>query len=224
MLEFSLSKKDKALPDTVLVSGSAFPVNADYRVILRILRMLDDDEVIERQKPSLIIDWFYLSKKRIVLPLSGRSFYIAVKQPTDYEAAIEAFRAFIRRGEDAPDDQDVGEPPVMDYEIDAPEIYASFVMLYGIDLNEVKFLHWWKFHALLDGAFYGSGPLAEKIKLRTLDPTKYENPELIRRAQDKVRIDKKLSRAERELQQRLYDVLSGGGDVSAGLEALKNGL
>jgi hypothetical protein len=206
MLEFSLSSKTKALPDTVMVSGSAFHVNADFRVILRILRMLDDDDVIERQKPSLIVDWFYGQKK-----------------PSDVTVACEAFLTFLRRGEDAKD-QDSTEPPLMDYEQDASEIQASFVMLYGIDLLEVKFLHWWKFHALLDGAFFGSGPLAEKIKLRTLDPSKYEKPEEIRRAQERVRIDRKVSRAERELQQRMYDVLTGGGDVSAALEALKNGL
>lgn len=207
MLEFSLSSKTKALPDSVMVSGSAFHVNADFRVILRILRMLDDDDIIERQKPSLIVDWFYGKTK-----------------PSDMTAACKAFLTFLRRGEDVNDQDSSIEPPLMDYEQDASEIQASFVMLYGIDLLEVKFLHWWKFHALLDGAFLGSGPLAEKIRLRTLDPSKYEKPEKIRLAQERVRIDRKVSRVERELQQRLYDVLTGDGDVSAALEALKNGL
>jgi hypothetical protein len=63
----------------------------------------------------------------------------------------------------------------------------------------------------------------QKNKLRTIDPAKYEAPAAIRRAQDAVRIERKISRAERDLQQRLYNVLTGGGDVSAALEALKNG-
>lgn len=40
---------------------------------------------------------------------------------------------------------------IYDYDYDAPYIYAAFMSEYGIDLNEVEYLHWWKFHALFKG-------------------------------------------------------------------------
>ena len=40
---------------------------------------------------------------------------------------------------------------IYDYTYDAPFIYAAFMSTYGIDLNEVEYLHWWKFHAMFKG-------------------------------------------------------------------------
>ena len=40
---------------------------------------------------------------------------------------------------------------IYDYFHDAPYIYAAFMGNYGIDLNDIEYLHWWKFHALFRG-------------------------------------------------------------------------
>lgn len=40
---------------------------------------------------------------------------------------------------------------IYDYFHDAPYIYAAFLSNYGIDLNDIEYLHWWKFHALFRG-------------------------------------------------------------------------
>ena len=204
--KFTLTKKSAdALPETVEVDGGAFHIDASFRNILAILRMLQDDDVMEIHKVGLLYSWFY-----------------DAESPRDIDAAMQTFMRFLHRG-DVPEDNDTGKPPVFDYEQDAPEIYASFVALYGIDLFEID-MHWWKFCALRDGAFRSECALSEKIKLRTADPDKCEDPQAVREAQDAIRIETKQSRAEREAQDRLYEILTGGGDVSAKLEAMKNGL
>lgn len=43
------------------------------------------------------------------------------------------------------------EEIVLDYAIDADYIYAAFLSQYGIDLLDVKELHWHKFLALFKG-------------------------------------------------------------------------
>ena len=204
--EFTLTKKSAdALPETVEVDGGAFHIDASFRNILAILRMTQDDDIIEWHKTALLCKWFY-----------GDSV------PRDTDATIQAFMRFLHRG-DVPERNDDGKPPVFDYEIDAPEIYASFVALYGIDLLDSN-MHWWKFCTLLDSAFRVECALSEKVKLRTVDASKCEEPGDVRRAQDAIRIETKQSRAEREAQDKLYEILTGGGDVSAKLEAFKNGV
>lgn len=206
MTEFSLSKsKRKALPNAVMVEGSALLVNPDFRVILKILRMVDDDAIPDMHKPILLCQWFYQES----IPAS------LVSQ------AVEAFQCFLRLGDTSV--PQTKSDPVFDHEQDAAEIYASFLSLYGIDLMEVN-MHWWKFSALLDGAFRSQCALAEKIRMRTLDPDEYKDPAAIRRMQDEIRIETRFSRAEKQMQKRLKDILTGGGDVSAALEALKNEL
>lgn len=205
--EFTLSQsKDKALPEAVTVDGSAFHIDANFRNMLRILRMLNDESVVDRHKVPMLLEWFY-----------------DAALPRNVEAALVAFRWFLRCGDDAPDDA-TGEPPVFDYEQDAREVYASFMALYGIDLFESD-MHWWRFSALLDGAFRAPCALSDKINLRTLDASKYENPEKIRKAQAAIRIENAQTRADREIKDKLFAVLTGGGDVSAALEAIKqNGI
>jgi len=200
---FTLSVRE-ALPKTVMVNGSAFSIAADFRTILTIFIILKDDEVIEAHKPQLLIE----------------RFFPAVR-PSDTEAALKAFELFVRLGTE-PEPPD-GKPPVFDYEQDAAEVYASFVALYGIDLTTTD-MHWWKFYALLAGALRCNCAIAEKVRLRTLDPLKCTDPEAVRAAQDAIQIETYITRAERELRQQLNDVLTGGGDVSAALEALKHGL
>lgn len=39
----------------------------------------------------------------------------------------------------------------LDYDVDAPLIYAAFMQTYHIDLVSIDYLHWWKFQALLEG-------------------------------------------------------------------------
>lgn len=78
-----------------------------------------------------------------------------------------------------------------DYEFDAPEIYASFMQLYGIDLFNAT-LHWWQFRALLSGCFYNKCALSEKIRVRNIDPKKCENTAEAQRAKDSVQIPAKV--------------------------------
>lgn len=200
---FTLSQTN-ALPETVEVDGSAFAINASYRNILRILAMLQDDEVVESHKPAMLCKWFY------------------DVTPFNVDAAITAFMDFLHRG-DLPKDTDSSRPQTFDYEQDAPDIYASFMSLYGIDLLETD-MHWWRFSALLDGAFRTDCALSEKVKLRTVDASKCEHPDDVRRAQDAIRIETKESREARKAQDDLYDILTSGGDVVAKLEAMKHGL
>lgn len=206
MIEFTLSaSKRKALPDTVMVNGSAFSVNTSFRVILRTLRLLDDESVPDRLKLAMLLEQFY-----------GKHI------PRDIEAAVKAYQIFVRRGE-MTENKPSTTPPVFDFEQDAPEVYASFLSLYGLDLLESE-MHWWQFSALLDGAFRVDSALSEKIKLRKLNPDKCEDPYAVREAQEAIRIETKVTRAEHALRQRLADVLTSGGDVCAALEALKHEL
>ena len=39
---------------------------------------------------------------------------------------------------------------IYSYEFDDEYIYSAFMSQYGIDLNNTKYLHWWKFKALMN--------------------------------------------------------------------------
>lgn len=88
--------------------------------------------------------------------------------PTDMEAAFDGIIYLYSCG-NPPDKKkqpqkkkngnvDLKEKLVYDYEFDAPYIYGAFISQYRIDLNDIEYLHWWKFQAL-----FKSLPSTQKI-------------------------------------------------------------
>lgn len=55
----------------------------------------------------------------------------------------------------------------LDFEIDAPEIYASFLMQYGINLTKAK-MHWYEFMPLLTSLSQDT-PMGNIMYIRTCD-------------------------------------------------------
>lgn len=207
--DFTLTKtKDEALPEAVEVDGNVFSIDASFRVVLKILRVIEADDILDWQKPMILLKAFY-----------------GTNQP-NAESGINAFMKFLYRDK-VIKRESTDRPPVFDYEVDAPEIYASFLSLYGIDLLESD-MHWWRFCALLDGAIWSDSPIGKKIRrrdeLRKADPSKCDDPQAVKEAQEAMRLDSKVNRAEEEERERIRAILTGGGDVVAELEKMKRGI
>lgn len=175
---FSLDRRvEKVFPTVIRHKGNTFFVNADFRNILRILRMNDDPEVLEILKPNYLAKWFFQDSL-----------------PESTDDAIEIFRFFLS-GKDE-DETRVSEPQ-FDFEFDAEEIYASFLKEYSIDLFEVPYMHWKKFIILLSNLSDDS-PFRQKVRLRFMDVSGYKGKELLKvmEAKEAVQIPVKYTKEE----------------------------
>lgn len=63
-----------------------------------------------------------------------------------------------------------------DYDQDAERIFASFWAVYGLDLNAVPYLHWWKFRAMFD-ALPDDSAIMRAIYWRSVDTSKLKGEE-----------------------------------------------
>lgn len=76
------------------------------------------------------------------------------ERPDDIKGAVNAIYNLYRCGTKKKTPQKTNGKVVLkdqmiySYEHDAPYIYSAFLSQYRIDLNEIEFLHWWKFHAM----------------------------------------------------------------------------
>lgn len=200
MAEFSLSRaREKIIPDSILTEdGRLLSIDADYRTVLKCLRVLDDPDISDRDKLYLLIRWFF------------RGAFVP-----DCAKLFEAFLA----SEDAPNEH----KPVMDFEQDADAIYSGFLMDYGIDLLDVPFLHWAKFRALLSGLSEQTA-LSRRISLREMDTRKMKGKAKAdaERAKRRVKLRKtKVSAEEKALQDEIDQALSEGRNPVEAIEALK---
>lgn len=181
----------RKLPDFIIQDGKEWNIFPGARNILKILRMIQDDNVAPTHKSLLLTKWFFVKD----IP----------PRPN------EAFRNFINIGEINEDD-DSDDPRDFDYEQDALEIVSSFYQLYGLDLLGADGdIHWWKFRALLTGCFCVDCALSCKIRLRKADPEKADSS--TREAIRRVQLDDKESYEERKMSELIGERLKNGQSI-----------
>ena len=112
--------KKARLPQAVKVGGSFYKIHTDYKYILRFRELLQD-----RTAGLKAFDFMYINE----IP-AGRL------------EGITAIYDFMNPPRELP--RSTGEESgdiVLDYDKDAPYIYAAFLEQYGIDLVDTR-LHW----------------------------------------------------------------------------------
>ena len=104
------------------------PINTDFRVGILFEIMMQDNELEEYQKIKFALELFY-------------------SQPIlDYSKAIENIIWFYSCGK-----RNTGSKStkiIYSFEHDAEYIFSAFLSEYNINLNRIKYLHWWEFKAL----------------------------------------------------------------------------
>lgn len=199
---FSLARTlEQVLPEVIIsqMDGKAYPVDADFHTVLACLRRLVDPDRAELDKRVYLAATFYLCHP-----------------PMDL---AERFAEFVLGG-DAPGEE---EPPLMDWELDAGALYASFRQQYGIDLLRTR-MHWLEFRQLLLGLSENTALLA-RVRLRQLDESAFPaaERERVRRMKRQVQIAPRVSRRERQLLTELDRKLAAGENPEDVLRQLQEG-
>lgn len=199
MSDFSLSRaREKVLPESLCAcDGRIVTIDADFRTVLKCLRVLDDPDMADRDKLYLLMRWFF---KGALVP-----------------DAYTLFESFI-----SGDGEAEGEPPVMDFEQDADALYASFMMDYGIDLLDIPFLHWAKFRALMGGLSEGSA-MCQRIAIRKMDTKgmKGKAKADAERAKRRVRLKRRMGTEEMALQMEIDKALADGQNPVEAIDKLR---
>lgn len=151
------------LPEEVTVGGKPYFIDTDFRTFIIFEKIVLDPALEARQRVAELLELVYTDEI-----------------PDDIEGAFNAALGIYRCGNDKPTrassirkngDVELKPKQIYDYEKDAPYIYAAFFSQYGIDLNEIDYMHWWKFHALFSG-LTSSTKIVEIMGYRATDLSK----------------------------------------------------
>ena len=133
-----------SLPRDVSIGGLNIPINSDFRTGILFSLLMEDSEVIDSEKIFLAIDLYFedlpkdLNMKEIIDVII---WFYRCDKPINNE---------ILSDKDNEDNSSLRNP-ILSYEYDADYIYSAFLSQYNIDLQDVEYMHWWKFKALLQG-------------------------------------------------------------------------
>ena len=195
------------LPETVEVDGEKYEINTDFRISVLFELLMQDDEVTNEEKIIQGLNLYY--------PVVPRNIHEAVeKMLWFYQCGKEAVE------NDSGSDSSSGKQPekVYSFEYDDSYIYAAFLQQYGVDLQEVNHLHWWKFRAM----FVSLGENTEFVKImgyrsiKTTSKMSKEQREFYRKMQRLHALP--VSQKEREAEAILREALMNGDDISGLLQ------
>lgn len=119
-------------------TNSGLRIRTDFRESIKFELLMQDRRVNEKDKIMQALNLYYYDLKEI----------------KDIKQAINDLLWFYRCGKEIEKQEDSSEEieqktkQIYSYEFDDEYIYSAFMEQYKIDLNSIKYLHWWKFKAL----------------------------------------------------------------------------
>ena len=149
------------LPSKVVVDGTEYEINTDFRTSVLFSLLMEDDELTEEQKVVKALNLYY------------------PQIPTNINEAINKIIWFYKCGKDTEKSNEKGNgsnKKIFDFEADADYIYSAFMSQYRIDLQDIEQLHWWKFKALLEG-LKDDNKLSKILEYRSVDLSKIQDKE-----------------------------------------------
>lgn len=137
-------------PNEVIVEGVVYKIKADFKCILSIIQLLNDDVFCEQEKIINSIRLFYDD----IIP---KNVDIAFKEMTRFLQLYHDEKSI-----------SVNSIKVIDYSIDSGLIFSAFWQLYKINLSRVK-LHWFMFICLLENISDDQLKLVQIMNIRNME-------------------------------------------------------
>ena len=138
------------------------PFNSNFRTVILFEIMMQDNRFSERAKTYKALELFYPKLEEI----------------TDVKKAIDNIIWFYNCGKDeitSNTNRKKGKnKQIYSYKFDNELIYSAFKDQYNIDLEEIEYLHWWKFKAMFNG-LKADNKIVEIMGYRAIDLSKIKD-------------------------------------------------
>lgn len=126
-----------ALPETVWIDGEEYEIESNFRTSILFELLMQDDRVSDKDKT--------IKALRLYFP----------ELPHDLNSAVDMLLWFYSCGKSKDASQKKirskrSHEKIYSFEYDDDYIFSAFMNQYGIDLQEIEYLHWWKFRAMFN--------------------------------------------------------------------------
>lgn len=154
------------LTETVEIDGKTYELDMSFDNVLRLLDMLNDEELDDATQVNLGIEMLIGEQLKIDMQTKEKILSEIFSETIGKDAKENVKRDIL--GNPMPTSEEEKENP-FSFKQDGEYIYASFMQDYGIDLIEQQGkMHWSKFKALLSG-LRDDTKFKEVLKIRTTE-------------------------------------------------------
>lgn len=181
------------LPESTIIGGKEYTINADFRDILEIIEVAQNEEEPEHTRTIVALALFY------------NGFDGMPRQ--DYTEAADYLMRFLNAGQTETDGKP--HPKTFDWEQDHAMIVADINKVAGCEVRALPFCHWWTFLSWFNSI--GEGQLSTVVSIREkrrrgkkLDTWEQE---FYRENKERIELKKRYTQEELEEQARLNALL-----------------
>lgn len=188
------------LPTIVNINNVEYEINSDFRTSILFELLMQDNSIGKEDKIITALELYY--------PVI----------PENINEAIEQILWFYRCGKEITSSKGNGKgksiTQIYSFEHDDDYIYAAFMDQYNIDLQDIEYLHWWKFKAMFKSLKEGN-EIVKIMGYRSMDLSKIKDKEekaYYKKMQELYKLP--ISKDEKEKLDEITVALLNGGDLS----------
>ncbi|NFK78259.1 hypothetical protein FDA95_06545 [Clostridium botulinum] len=186
------------VPTTIEIEGGEYEINSNFRVSILFELLMQDNSISEENKIIQALQLYY--------PVI----------PPNINLAVDKMLWFYRCGKDILPSKGTGKgksTQIYNFEYDDDYIYSAFLDQYRIDLQDIEYLHWWKFKAMFK-ALREDNEIVKIMEYRSMDLSKIKDKEeksYYRKMQELYKIP--IAKDEKDKLEEINNILLNGGDV-----------
>lgn len=126
------------LPESVEIDGKEYEIDTDFRISILFEMMIQSNCIDDEEKGRNALSLYYpiVPENTEIAIDKILWFYSCGKKENDIDDSCQAGTGGSSKGQ------------IYSYDHDDEYIYSAFLGQYGIDLQDIEKLHWWKFKAL----------------------------------------------------------------------------
>lgn len=150
-------------------TSNGLKIRTDFRESIKFELLMQDNKIDEQTKIIQALKLYYYDLSKI----------------TDIKQAINDILWFYACGKQNMNvdknkkkkENTENNKQIYSYEFDDEYIYSAFMEIYKIDLNSIKYLHWWKFKALMNSLSENT-QFVKIIGYRAIDLSKIKDKDM----------------------------------------------
>jgi hypothetical protein len=150
------------LPRSISIKGVDVPINSDFRTSILFELLMQDASIKAEEKIFNAIDLYFNE-----LPKN-------IASKADLEVVTNAMLEFYANTEIKPTSEKnisaTRHKKIYCFNQDADYIYSAFLSQYGVDLQDIEYMHWWKFKAMFK-ALKSDNEIVKIMEYRSIEIT-----------------------------------------------------
>ncbi|MEG0133557.1 MAG: bacteriophage Gp15 family protein [Clostridium sp.] len=184
-------------PRSVTIEGEDYEINSDFRTSILFELLMQDDELSDEDKIIQALELYYSVT------------------PNNINEAVEKMLWFYRCDKDIKESKGTGKSAtqIYSFECDDDYVYSAFLDQYGVDLQDIEYLHWWKFKAMYK-ALKEDNEIVKIMGYRAMDINKISDKEQKKFYKDMQKLYE-IPKSNRDIEKinAIEEALMGNGDI-----------